>query len=237
MGFTSRVVPRGVFFQSLYRSSYTYPVGKDLLSSATFNFINPRHHIINTDRVSQIIPAKSVAGLSDEEILALFTTGFFGGFIFRIESWLLRVWGARYLPARYTGFRADAQAVVVRRPTAIPSQRLLPIGSLFFSSFLLVDKHISEPEKEPSSADETVNSYVDFGFGSDEARFAGSHRFRVTRLPAATETTDAQVQIDLEHFRCNPQQNIPSLAERIQWFHFLYAKLLFANGIQAILKR
>lgn len=258
MGFTSQVVPRGVFFQSLFRSSYTYPVGKDLLISTTFNFINPRHHMVNTDRVSQVIPTKSVAGLSDEEILALFTTGFFGGFIFRIESWVLRICGSRFLPAKYTGgslfsllkellfelnlqkfsgFRADAQAVAVRRPTAIPRQRLLPVGSLFFSSFLMLDKHIAEPAKEPPSADETDNSYVDYGFGSDEARFAGCHRFRVTRLPAATETSDAQVQIDLEHFRCNPQQNIPSLAESFQWFHFAYAKALFANGIQAILKR
>lgn len=193
--------------------------------------------MINTDRVSQVISAKSVAGLSDEEILALFTTGFFGGFIFRIESWFLRVWGSRFLPARYTGFQADAQAVAIRRPTAIPRQRLLPVGSLFFSSFLMLDKHIVEPTKEPFSEDESVSSYVDYGFGSDEARFAGCHRFRVTRLPAATETSDAQVQIDLEHFRCNPQQNIPSLAESFQWFHFAYAKALFANGIQAILKR
>jgi hypothetical protein len=102
-GFSSRLVPQGVFFQSLFRSSYTYPVGKDLLTSATFNFINPRHHLINTDKVSQTIPASAVAGLGDEEILALFTTGFFGGFIFRFESYLLRIWGAYLLPARYTG--------------------------------------------------------------------------------------------------------------------------------------
>lgn len=102
-GLASRLVPRGVFFHSLFQSTYTYPVSKDLLTSTTFNFVNPRHHIINTDKVSQLIPASAAAGLSDEEILSLFTGGFFGGFIFRIESWLLRIWGARFLPARYTG--------------------------------------------------------------------------------------------------------------------------------------
>jgi hypothetical protein len=105
---------------------------------------------------------------------------------------------------------------------------------------MLLDKHRAEPTEKPSGADENANSYVDYGFGSDESRFAGCHRFRVTRLPPALETletTDGQIRIDLEHFRCNPQKNVPSLAERFQWFHFLYAKALFANGIQALLAR
>ncbi|KIH92418.1 hypothetical protein SPBR_03214 [Sporothrix brasiliensis 5110] len=237
--FLSRVVPRGAFFHSLYHSTYTIPVGKDLLSSPTFNFINPRHHLVNTDKVSQHIPASAAAGLSDEEILSLFTGGFFGGFVFRIESWLLRMAGARFLPARYTSFQPEPQAVTIRRPSAIPSRQLLPVGSLFFNSFLLVDKHIAALDATPSKPVETVdvNSYVDYGFGSDTSRFAGCHRFRVTRLPPTPETSDAQIRIDLEHFRCNPRENVPSLAEPIQWFHFLYAKALFANGIQALLKR
>ncbi|KAK9241727.1 hypothetical protein V1506DRAFT_549854 [Lipomyces tetrasporus] len=235
-GFWSRIVPQRVFFHSLLQSSYTYPVSKDLLASATFNFVNPRHHIVSTDRVSQVIPASATAGLSDEEILSLFTSGFFGGFVFRLESWVLRICGASLLPARYTGFHPASQAVAIRRPSDIPGTRLLPVGSSFFSSFLLVDKHVAEPSDANSS-------HVDHGFGSDESMFAGCHRFRVTRLPSVAETTgqgegrDSQIRIDLEHFRCNPQKNVPSWAEHIETFHYIYAKSLFAKGIQALLSR
>ncbi|CAK7205366.1 hypothetical protein SEUCBS139899_008136 [Sporothrix eucalyptigena] len=235
--FWSRIVPRGVFFRSLVRSSYAHGVSKDLLTSTTFGLANPRNHVIGADGVSQTLPASAAAGLTDEEILALFSSGFFGGFVFRIESWLLRWVGARFLPARYTGFRPDTGAVVVCRPSAIPRQRLLPVGSLLFNSFLLTDKQVNA---NGNAKIPCTSSYVDYGFGSDEARFAGCHRFRVTRLPASgIKANDGQIRIDLEHFRCNPKENIPTWAERVpaEAFHYVYEKALFANGIQALMSR
>ncbi|CAK7232069.1 hypothetical protein SCUCBS95973_008137 [Sporothrix curviconia] len=250
-GFLSRVVPQGAFFRSLFQSAFTFSVSEDLLTSATFNFANPRHHVVGADCVSQTIPAREVKGLSDEEILALFTSGFFGGFVFRAESWVLNLLGARYLPARYTAFRPGPDAVIVRRASAIPNRSLLPVGSLLFNSFLLVDKHAkTEAETETLSSEKIssktlaagseASSYVDYGFGSDEARFAGCHRIKVTRLAPADngERADGgQVRIDLEHFRCNPQENKPSWAEKHQTLHYVYAKSLFANGMQALLAR
>lgn len=94
----------------------------------------------------------------------------------------------------------------------------------------MLDKHIATTPSEQDA------SYVDYGFGSDEYIFAGCHRFQITRLPTQPDT-EPQVQMELLHFRCNPQKNKPSIAEYIERFHFVYAKSLFANGIQSLVTR
>lgn len=96
-------LPRLSFFQSLRQSHYTLPVRPEFLASSSFHFVNPRHHVTATDNVTQVFPESVVAGLSDEEALALFTRGFFGGFVFGFERSILRMGGWNLLPARYTG--------------------------------------------------------------------------------------------------------------------------------------
>lgn len=106
--------------------------------------------------------------------------------------------------------------------TKIPSSKLLPLGSRLFGSFKLIDKHISKaPGLDPS--------YVDYGFGSDQSRFAGCHRVQVTRSP--------QTEISLQQFICNPTKNTPSVRGYLEKFHFVYAKLLFADGVRSVLTR
>jgi hypothetical protein len=99
----SRWLPRSYFFQSLGLSRSILSVRSEFLTSSSFQFVNPRHHVPGTDTVSQTFPESAVAGLSDEQVLALFSRGFFGGFIFGIERTVLRMGGWRLLPARYTG--------------------------------------------------------------------------------------------------------------------------------------
>ena len=112
----------------------------------------------------------------------------------------------------------------------MPDTYLLPVGSCFFGSFRMLVKHIAAvPSVEEPS-------YVDYAFGSDQFIFGGCHRFQITRLPII-EKEEPQIQMELQHFRCNPQKNRPSVAEYIERFHYVYAKSLFANGIQALLVR
>lgn len=107
---------------------------------------------------------------------------------------------------------------------------LPPVGSCLFGSFRMLAKHVAAvPSVEEPS-------YVDYAFGSDEFVFSGCHRFQITRLPAAEEE-EPQILMELLHLRCNPQKNQPSAAEYVERFHYLYAKSLFANGIQALLLR
>ncbi|ODM16961.1 hypothetical protein SI65_07359 [Aspergillus cristatus] len=237
---TTWMLPRGLFFRSLRQSHYTNPVSSEFLASSSFMFVNPRHHAVVPDKVAQKFPAAAIAGLSDEKALALFTCGFFSGFIFGFERWILRIGGYNLLPARYTGFQPDPQAVTIWNRSKVPSTHLLPVGSCLFGSFRMLDKHIAEPSDHSSS-------YVDYGFGSDEFIFAGCHRFQITRLPPSSNMDSEsepsikgkqsmpQVQIQLQHFRCNPQKNVPSVAEYIERFHYVYAKALFANGVQSLL--
>lgn len=131
------------------------------------------------------------------------------------------------------GFQGNPEAVDVWKSCDLPNSHLLPIGSCLFGSFRMLDKHIDKPSDHSSS-------YVDYGFSSDESSFTGCHRFRVTRVASAKLEGEAnelepQVRVDLEHFRCNRQKNELSKAEFIERFHFVYAKSLFANGIQLVL--
>ncbi|KAL2678509.1 hypothetical protein Neosp_009256 [[Neocosmospora] mangrovei] len=209
----SPLIPRAVFFQSLRESSYLLPIRPEFLASSSAKLVNPHGHILNTDAVTQT-----------------FSAGFFGGFVFGFERFILRIGGYRLLPARYTGFEIPPDAATVWNKADIPNTHLLPVGSCLFGSFRLLNKHMAvvPSVEEPS--------YVDYGFGSDEFIFGGCHRFQITRLPVA-EKEEAQIQIELQHLRCNPQKNQPSPAEYIERFHYIYAKMLFANGIQALLSR
>lgn len=94
---------RSPFFRSLRQSQYTLPIRPEFFASSSFKFVNPRNHVTNTDKVVQVLPASAVAGLSDENVLALFSTGFFGGFIFGFERFILSVGGYNILPCKYTG--------------------------------------------------------------------------------------------------------------------------------------
>ncbi|KGO72636.1 hypothetical protein PITC_056220 [Penicillium italicum] len=222
-------IPRLYFFQSLSQSHYTLHVRPEFLASSAFRFVNPRNHVIATDNATQVFPESVVAGLSDEEALALFTRGFFGGFVFGLERSALRMGGWNLLPARYTGFQGDLNASQIWNTSELPQRHLLPIGSNLFGSFKVMDKQI-----EPESSDQRA-SYVDYGFGSDEFTFAGCHRFQITRPPRTG--TEPLVRFELQHFRCNPQKNEPSVAEYFTWFHYAYVKLLFADAVQSVLLR
>lgn len=127
------------------------------------------------------------------------------------------------------GFQEDPHASQIWNRSELPQRHLLPVGSSLFGSFKVMDKQIV-----PESSDQRA-SYVDYGFGSDEFTFAGCHRFQITRSPRIG--AEPLVQFELQHFRCNPQKNEPSVAEYIAWFHYVYAKSLFANAVQCILLR
>jgi hypothetical protein len=117
----------------------------------------------------------------------------------------------------------------------VPDNELCDVGTKLFGTFQLLNKHISEPSGSEMS-------YVDYGFGSDNYSFAGCHRFSVTRHQATpdstseTEQSKSQIRISLEGFTCNPSTNKPPVPEIGKWFHALYARALFANGVQAILE-
>jgi hypothetical protein len=130
-------------------------------------------------------------------------------------------------------FSQDTQAPELWSCSEVPDNELCDVGTRLFGVFQLLDKHVTE---SPTSQ----MSYVDFGFGSDTYSFAGCHRFSITRNPASSDTISeveqpkAHIRISLEGFTCNPQTNKSPVPEVGKWFHALYARALFANGVQAI---
>ncbi|KAE8356509.1 hypothetical protein BDV28DRAFT_126763 [Aspergillus coremiiformis] len=217
-----RTLSRGPFFESLRQSYTTSPVSSEFLRSSSSGFINPRHHVVTTSCVTQHLSESEIARLSDEEVLALFTTGFFSGFVFACERSILNMGGWRLLPVQFSNFEDDLAAITIWDHTKIPSTRLLPLGSRLFGSFKLIDKHLSiSSGSEPS--------YVDYGFGSDRFAFGGCHRVQISRSP--------QPEIQLQQFICNPSKNSPPAMRYLDRFHSVYEKLLFADGIRSVLTR
>jgi hypothetical protein len=107
--------------------------------------------------------------------------------------------------------------------------------------FALVSKHI-QTSSDPSP------SYADYGFGSDRRNFAGSHRFGINREEGVhdrdvdEEAGEARkeeelIELYVECFRCDPLVNRDSWAEYMPWFHYWYARFLWADAVRAVLRR
>lgn len=61
-----------------------------------------------------------------------------------------------------------------------------------------------------------------------------SHRFEVTHENIGAE--DEKVKVTLSHVRCDPFSGKP-VRGVIKYFHLLYARLLFADGIREVVQR
>ncbi|KAI1374515.1 hypothetical protein F4677DRAFT_425291 [Hypoxylon crocopeplum] len=205
-------------------------VPREFLESSSAKLVNPRQNMINSDTVSLSFPASTFRGLSDEKLLALFTKGFFGGWVFYLQSLLLKAGAWKIIPVKFTGFRDNSQQRDIWSQSDIPETTLLPVGDTLYRCFKVIDVHLA-------SASNPYPSYVDFGYGQDQSVFTGCHRFRIVRSGTANELGEENIEFNLEGFRCNPRENIPSAAEIFAWFHVLYAELLFARSVQACLQR
>lgn len=86
----------------------------------------------------------------------------------------------------------------------------------------------SEDDRRAGKATE---SYIDFGFGSDQVGFAGAHRFSIVRSAGADET----VRIHYHSTACNPKVNKPLGPGFMFRFHEAYGEFLFREGIAEVL--
>lgn len=96
-------VPAATLFLTSYLYNHPLPASKsqsivlgDTLprscsSSATYKIVNPRCHQGLTDTRAIFLSAQEIGQLSDEEILARFTKGYFGGWIFTPELTFFKV--------------------------------------------------------------------------------------------------------------------------------------------------
>lgn len=190
------------FWAILRNQSFANSVTREFLTSSSFRLINPRGHRIATDQVALRFPTPLISGLNDEAVLALFTRGFFGGLVFRLERFILKIGLAKIMPARYTGTLSEhkpnhwfwyAHRILDSGLTSLPTEKIewnpqnisksafIPVGDILFGSFKLVDSHIKQTTSESEPESDPLPSYLDFGFGSDTSNFGGCHRFSVHR--------------------------------------------------------
>ena len=232
---------------------------KDYLSSHTLTLLNPHTYPSNADTLSIHLPSSAISHLSDERILALFTKGFFGGPIFRIESWLLRagLWKIIGIPQEAT--QAAQQIWDVSK---ISTERMLPLYSTVEGAFQVLESHLpSEEHHHPQY------SFIDFSYGTSTSHFAGNHRFIVRRpssLSSPWQLLDPQhpqsanpsedeevallqesmtdslckddVEIRLEMYYCDPIHPKGTWATKVNWFHTLYGRLLFWEGVRRVVR-
>ncbi|KAJ6164893.1 hypothetical protein N7470_003565 [Penicillium chermesinum] len=221
------------FIESLSKLTYESRASPAFLASSTAGWVNPRKHGTTSDRIWQAFDSEVLEDMDDRQILSLFTKGFFGGYVFALEGIALKCGGWRICPVGFTGFSQD-EIDEIWSSTDIPLDDLCPTGTKFFGVFQLLDQYLCAP-----GADRL--SFVDYGFCSDKGTFAGAHRFSVKRsiraLSAIPEAglREPSITISLEGFTCNPQKNEQVMPGVGLKFHALYARLLFANGIESVL--
>jgi hypothetical protein len=246
------------YLSSYHKALYNDSIGQitsspripDALAQSTaVTIVNPHSHVPIHDTRYIRLSVPNI--LSDEEILARFVKGFFGGYVFGLERGMSRAAGKvitrfegklqRYKPW-YT--RALTRKALQDTPmsshiwstTQLSVDELPPLHALCFGVFRVFDSRI-----EFADTLSQTYSYIDFVFGSDAGFIAGVHRFSVAREEVdATGEKEADnttnVIIEFAHSGCNLRENKPLKPDFLQTLHLWYAMLLFKEGIAEVRK-
>ncbi|KAI0812085.1 hypothetical protein GGR55DRAFT_640393 [Xylaria sp. FL0064] len=219
--------------------------------SFSMSIVAPKKHNGIRESYSLLIPAKRFKGsVSDEEILARFTQGFFSGLAFTPERWFLST-----VPFRLTDMSAIKKSLAIRSqigassfvvgpeiwdPAAISSKSTPSFASLLFGNFLVLDSSSLTRAQRDQLPDDYVrhakppHAFVELAYGSEGLGLVGSHRFEVSRHEAKQdEGTEELVKITFSAVVCKPTGLAPS--RYLTWFHILYSNFLFSDGIKGVL--
>ncbi|GKT96398.1 hypothetical protein CT0861_08115 [Colletotrichum tofieldiae] len=220
--------------------------------SAAARAVGWRRPLLAGDSYSVSIPLSRLRpGITDQEILARFTRGFFGGPAFTPERWLFALSGYQLTDvegireaARCSSRKLEDGLAVTRvgAPSSIADETTPVVGSLLFGNFLVLDSHWAPPPPAEDAA--AATSYIDFVYGGGERSvISGSHRFQVSRRgrrpsdaeePAAGRDEDA---VDIAFSSVTDLAGMDGmLGRRFLGFHRLYSHLLFSDGIRRTLQ-
>lgn len=245
-------------------------------TSVAVNILNPKRQKLFQHRITLQIPAARLKpGLENQEILARFTQGFFGGWIFSPERWFFQLTrlSITNLSGKYQLVAASWQKTGGKSILLLTDHRNQPgfntvnmekspvhevwdlgtlsakalpsSGSLLFGNFLLAEKVSSatgQPETDlhpsspnPDSPRDLASAEFVAG-GSDSFELICSHRFEVSRERGHGEKGNGNlVTVTFSSVSCNSVSGRP-YSSLLRLFHLAYARLLFADGIRAILE-
>ncbi|KEF51324.1 uncharacterized protein A1O9_12674 [Exophiala aquamarina CBS 119918] len=190
--------------------------------------VNPRRHQVTSDtRSIQFHLPPSKTQYSDEQILATFVKGFFGGWVFAAEGALLGA--VKRIPK-------SREESIIWSSKALDEKTLPALHATLFGAFQLVDRCLDVATTNVVHTP-AQSSYVDFAFGSDESSFAGAHRFIVHRDHKPGARGGDVIRITFASMVCNPTQNKPMFLASLYAFHRFYAQLLFREAVAHVFSR
>lgn len=220
-----------------------------LNSETCSTVVNPRRHKALSDTRSILLrlpPSKRQ--YSDEQILATFVKGFFGGWVFAPEGALLSAFHLNLVDFsgmcgylilidfadRVLGIPKPSSESLIWSQNALDESILPPLHTALFGAFQVVDRFVEDAHAK-RAANIAQSSYVDFAFGSDNSSFAGVHRFTVHRDNKSGPGDSDVISITFASMACNPIQSKPRIPGILYTFHKFYAQLLFREGVAKVL--
>ncbi|KAI0556042.1 hypothetical protein F4679DRAFT_520822 [Xylaria curta] len=212
------------------------------IKSRTVALLNPLGSPTGQDSYSIRIPVHKLRpGITNEEILARFTYGCFGGWIFTPERLLLRVFKPQITNISPLN-DGDARPHSTIWSLSALNRAILPqLGARLFGIFQLLDRSPASPQERdqmhyfPTPAHKADYAFAEFVAGSNQSVFAVSQRFDVVRQMDGANDGIESVTITASHLVCNPLTGKNIFPAPIKLFHVIYAKLLFADGIREVM--
>ncbi|OJJ66090.1 hypothetical protein ASPBRDRAFT_201195 [Aspergillus brasiliensis CBS 101740] len=230
-------------------ATYTTVATPGHVDSFPMSLVNPQGFPTHQGTYSLRIPIRELTpNITDEEVLARFIQGFFSRWAMTPERWLLcaarKSWtdlsGLHLSP---TESATKSEKPIWKLSSLNPNAWPLPLGTYIFGMFLLVDcSGVSEAERQrfASATRDFPRSrvvFAEFAGGSDRSNLAYTHRFEVRRQLAqdGEQEREASVDISFSSVVVDPLDGRP-LPGPVAWFHVVYSKFLFADGIREVLR-
>ncbi|KAH7081130.1 hypothetical protein BKA63DRAFT_503220 [Paraphoma chrysanthemicola] len=195
----------------------------DFKTSKAVALTNPNKHIPIND--SRRITINLPSPLSDEQILARFVKGFFGGWWLGPERTVLCGFGKVLVDYKDLNHKPISKSIW--SASHLSRQIPPPLDALLFGAFRVVDYYIADPHSGGES-------YIDFVFGSDTGRLAGVHRFCVSSEQSGER--QGVVTIEFAHSGCNPGENKRLSPAVLECLHMWYGMVLFREGVAEVLR-
>ncbi|OQE44095.1 hypothetical protein PENCOP_c002G08837 [Penicillium coprophilum] len=156
--------------------------------SFPLSVLNPKHYPVDQESYSLRIPAKNLPhGITDEEVLARFSKGVFGGWIFTPERWMAPF--AQYLIDSEVTSSSDPalSGHPIWKLESLSRNTLPPLGSTLFGLLTLFDTSACTEARRISVFPESQDiprpnfAFAEYAGRTKSLGLAASHRFEVNR--------------------------------------------------------
>jgi hypothetical protein len=186
---------------------------------------------------------------TDEELLAAFTRGYFGGVVCALERTALSLWKADFVDVasvkKMLGSHMATESLWGGQPLheGVP----LGLGTKLWGAFLVVDTSVGRNDGDEGG--QSGEAYTSWLFGSDEGMLRGMHRFSIRRVVdglddavakagrevGTTRNDDEWWRIRYCSVTVDPRRDRLMGNAVLRGFHMIYSGMLFRDGVREVL--